>query len=264
MRARAARDLNAAVAIAARDVTRFVRSPSQIFMSLFIPVIFIGLMGGSLNQNMGRSLHYDFMQYVLLGMVTSVIYQFSMNGMVSLVEDRENDLTQEIFVAPVSRSAIILGKVAGSSVAALVGIVGTFAVALALRIPLSWSDAGRILMIAPFLALSGAALGIFFIGLVRDPQAADLGSFVLVFPQIFLTGAIIPVGHSSGVLGVIKDVLPMTYLIDLLRGVFYHGRDEYDQVVLHPPLFDLAVTLGFFAVFVIAGTFLFARRERDR
>jgi ABC-2 type transport system permease protein len=258
------RDANAMVAIAARDVTRFVRNPAQIFFSLFLPVIFIGLLGGSLNQNMSSALPYNFMQFVLLGMITSIIYQFAMTGMVSLVEDRQNDMTQEIFVAPVSRIAIVLGKVVGSSIAALVGVTSTFAVALVLHIPLTWADAGHILMLAPLLALSGAALGIFFIGLVSDPQAADRGSFMLVFPQMFLTGAIIPIRHSSGILGFFAHVLPMAYLIDLLRGVFYQGRPEYEQIVLRSPLLDLVVTICFFVVFVVIGTFFFVRRERNR
>jgi ABC-2 type transport system permease protein len=173
-------------------------------------------------------------------------------------------LTKQYKVAPISRYAIILGKVIGASVTSLLMIVGTFAVALVIRIPLSWADVGHILLIAPLLALSGAALGVFFISLVNDPQMADRGSFLLVFPQMFLTGAIIPVTHSTGVLKLLAEILPMTYLVDLTRGLFYSGKPAYHRIVLHPPALDFLVTVIFFAVFTIAGTLLFSRSERNR
>lgn len=257
-------EANAVLAIAAREFVRFIRSPASLFISLFMPVIFIGLLGGSLSQNLGGGLGFNFLQFVLLGMITVNLYQFSMAGVVSLIEDRESDFTQEFFVAPISRYTIILGKVIGASVTSLLMIVGTFAVALVMRIPLSWTDAGHILLIAPLLSLSGAALGVFFISLVNDPQMADRGSFLLVFPQMFLTGAIIPVTHASGVLKVLADILPMTYLVDLVRGLFYSGKPAYHRIVLHPPVFDFLVTATFFVFFVAVGTLLFTRSERNR
>lgn len=255
---------NAVLAIAAREFVRFIRSPASLFISLFMPVIFLGLLGGSLSQNLGGGLGFNYLQFVLLGMITVNLYQFSMAGVVSLIEDRENDFTQEIFIAPISRYAIILGKVVGASVTSLLMIVGTFTVALVMRIPLSWVDVAHILLVSPLLALSGAALGVFFISLVNDPQMADRGSFLLVFPQMFLTGAIIPVTHAGGVLKLLAEILPMTYLVDLVRGLFYSGKPAYQRIVLHPPALDFLVTVVFFTVFTVTGTLLFSRSERNR
>jgi hypothetical protein len=79
-------ETNAILAIAARECIRFSRSPASLFISLFMPVIFIGLLGGSLSQNLGGGLGYNFLQFVLLGMITVNLYQFSMAGVVSLIE----------------------------------------------------------------------------------------------------------------------------------------------------------------------------------
>ena len=40
-------------------------------------------------------------------------------GVVSLIEDRENDFSQEIFVSPISRYSIIIGKMGGESMVAI-------------------------------------------------------------------------------------------------------------------------------------------------
>ena len=76
--------------------------------------------------------------------------------------------------------------------------------------------------------------------------------------------ALIPVSASSGILGILAKVIPMTYSIDLARNIFYRGRPEYSAAVLHDPLFDLAVTIGFFLVFTLVGTYLFVRADRNR
>jgi ABC-2 type transport system permease protein len=56
----------------------------------------------------------------------------------------------------------------------------------------------------------------------------------------------------------------MTYSIDLARNIFYWGKPEYSAAVLHPWGLDLAITVGFFLVFTIVGTYLFVRADRNR
>ena len=56
----------------------------------------------------------------------------------------------------------------------------------------------------------------------------------------------------------------MTYAIDLARNIYYWGKLEYALAVLHAPMLDLAITVGFFLVFTIVGTILFVRADRNR
>ena len=56
----------------------------------------------------------------------------------------------------------------------------------------------------------------------------------------------------------------MTYSIDLARNIFYWGKPEYAAAVLNSVGLDLAVTVGFFLVFTIVGTYLFVRADRNR
>ena len=81
--------------------------------------------------------------------------------------------------------------------------------------------------------------------------------------QTFLSGALIPVADSSGLLGILARIIPMTYSIDLARNIFYWGKPEYDARVLFPWTLDLAVTVGS-SFFTIVGTFLFVRSDRNR
>ena len=259
-----AREVNATFAIAWREVLRAIKSPLSIALTVIFPVIFIGILGGSISQNLGSALPYAYLPFMLIGMIANTMYQGTITGVTNLVEERENDFTAELFVAPISRYSVLLGKVIGAGIAALLSLVGIIAMIFVMQIPMDFGDLLRVIALAPVLALAGGSLGVFFIGFVQDPKVAGAGVALLVFPQMFLAGALIPVANSSGILGLLAKVMPMTYSIDLARNIFYAGKPEYAYTVLHSPWFDLAVTLGFFLVFTVIGTILFVRADRNR
>ncbi len=263
-RAGLARDTNAIVAIAWREILRAVKSPMSLAFTVVFPILFIGILGGSIAQNLGGALPYAYLPYMLIGMVANSMYQGTIAGVTSLVEERDNDFTAELFVAPISRYAVLLGKLIGSGVAALVSLVGIVAMVVVMQIPMDLGDLLRVIALAPILALAGGALGVFFIGITQDPKVVAVGVPLLIFPQMFLSGALIPVSASTGILGLLARIIPMTYSIDLARNIYYWGKPSYDAAVLHPPMFDLAITAGFFLVFTIVGTYLFVRADRNR
>ena len=258
------REANATFAIAWREVLSAIRNPVSIVFTVIIPVIFMGILGGSISQNLGGALPYAYLPFMLIGMIANTLYQGTITGMTNLVEERENDFTAELFVAPISRYTVLVGKMFGSAVAAMISLVGVLAMIVIMQIPMDPGDLLRVLALSPILAVAGGALGILFIGFVQDPKVAGLGVVLLVFPQMFLSGALIPVSASSGILGALSKIIPMTYSIDLARNIYYWGKPEYAAAVLHPPMLDLAVTVAFFLVFTIVGTILFVRADRNR
>jgi ABC-2 type transport system permease protein len=263
-RATFAREVNATFAIAWREILRAVKSPLSIAFTVIFPVIFIGILGGSISQNLSGALPYDYLPFMLIGMIANTMYQGTITGVTNLVEERENDFTAELFVAPISRYSVLLGKVIGAGIASLVSLVGIIAMVAVMQIPMNFGDLLRVIALAPVLALAGGALGVFFIGFVQDPKVAGAGVALLVFPQMFLAGALIPVANSSGILGLLAKVMPMTYSIDLARNIFYAGKPEAAFTVLNSPWLDLAVTAAFFLVFTAVGTYLFVRADRNR
>ncbi|MBY6271441.1 MAG: ABC transporter [Bacillaceae bacterium] len=257
-------EINAVVAIAARDITRSLKSVQSLVISLVFPLIFVGLMGETLNQNMGQGLGYNFLQFMLVGMVVNTLSQFTIAGISNLVEDRQNDFTQEIFVAPISRYSIILGKIFGSSFASMFQLVGLVVVALILDIPLGGWDFVRLLLLSPLICLSAGSLGITMAGLAQDQRTAQILMPLVMFPQMFLSGAMIPVNNSTGILDFFSHIIPMTYVVDLAKAVFYWGEPVYDKIVMHSPMLDVWVTAGYFLFFSVLGTILFTRSERNR
>jgi len=263
-RSTVSREVNATFAIAWREVLRAIKSPVSLIITIVLPIILMGLLGGTISQNLGASLPFAYLPFMLIGMVANTLYQGTIMGVTNLVEERENDFTAELFVAPISRFSVLLGKLIGSAIAAMISLVGVLLMIFVMQIPMDPGDLLRVLALAPILALAGGALGVLFVGFVSDPKVAGAGVALLVFPQLFLSGALIPVSNSSGLLGLAAKLMPMTYSIDLARNIFYAGKPEYAAAVLYSPWLDLLVTVGFFVVFTVVGTYMFVRRDRNR
>jgi len=101
------REANAVVTIAMRDIVLCLKSPGKLIQCLIMPIMFLGMFGGQLSQNMGMNMGFDFNTFMLVGMLVQGIFMIMGTGIVPLVEDRVMDFSQEILVSPVSRYSIL-------------------------------------------------------------------------------------------------------------------------------------------------------------
>jgi len=258
------RELNAVITIGMREITIFLKSPAKLIMSLIFPVMFLGMLGGQISQNMGMNMGFDFNTFMLVGMLVQSIFMVMGNGVVSLVEDRDSEFNQEILVSPVSRYSIVLGKIAGSAVASYIVFFFTIGVGYAIGARLDIAQFLVLLAFSPLICLAAGALGVMCIGFIEKPTTAGIVIMLSVMAQTFLSGALIPVNHSTGVMALVSRLLPMTYCVDFMRGVFYHGGNVSSAVTLHAPFVNLVIIVTFTTLFLFAGTTGFVRAEKNR
>jgi ABC-2 type transport system permease protein len=258
------REINAVIAIAARDVTVLIKSPATLAMSLFMPLMMMGMLGGNLAQNMASGLDFDYSQFMFVGMMVNMLFMTVTMGITSIIQDRIVDFTQEMMVSPISRYSIILGKISGASVGAVVQLIGTIIIALVMGIHFSIGQLLSFLAISPLLCLAAGAFAMMIVGCIKAQNVANIIVMLIVMPQMFLSGAIIPVNHSSGILLVLSRAMPMTYCLDLARSVFYAGTPDYANVVLFNPAICTMGIVALSAFFFIFGTFFFAKSETSR
>jgi ABC-2 type transport system permease protein len=130
-------ELSAIAAIATRDLFKFLRDRSRLVLSVLVPFLLLFLLGSMVQINLGRAAGFNFIGFTFTGVLGMTIFQSSVQGIASLLDDRQNDFAQELFVAPVSRYAIVLGKILGETLVALAQTLPLIAFALVLRVPLS-------------------------------------------------------------------------------------------------------------------------------
>ena len=257
-------EVNAILTVASRDILKLIRDRTRLAFSIVFPLIFIGLMGGTLQGNLGRAAGFNFIGFIFTGVLGMTLFQSAAQGHISLIDDREHDFSQEMFVSPISRYSIVFGKILGESVVSLVQAVPAFGVAILLKVPLSLPIFALMLPAAIFACLLGAGFGVLAMSLLNTQRAAQQIFPFLMFPQFFLAGIFNPIKVLPWYLAPFSLISPMRYPVDLLRGILYHGRPEYAKTVLFDPLTNLAVMVAMFAVFLMLGTALFVRQETNR
>jgi ABC-2 type transport system permease protein len=256
--------IGAILTIAFRDLLKFLRDPARIASTLIFPIIFVEILGGSLDKNLSESAGYNFLAFTFTGVFAQTLFQSATMGVISLIEDRENDFSQEIFVAPISRYAIIFGKILGETAVAMSQGLALIPIAFIIGVPITVAQALELIPIGLICCLFGGSFGVVLLSRLSSQRAAQQIFPFILLPQFFLAGVFAPIKELPIYLKILSLLSPMRYAVDLTRGIFYHGTSEYDLVVLASPAINLAViTVGFIAGMIV-GTWLFVRAERNR
>jgi ABC-2 type transport system permease protein len=224
----------------------------------------VGILGGSFEANLGTDFGYNFLVFTFTGVFAQTLFQSAAMGIVSLIEDRENDFSQEIFVSPISRYAIVFGKIVGESLVALPQGLAILLFGFVIGVPMSTQQALSLLPVAIAAALFGGAFGVIIMANISTQRAANQVFPFIMLPQYFLAGVFSPIKVLPWYLDILSKISPMRYAVDFTRGVFYAGQPDYSQVVLQPPVVNLAIMGTFFLIFMAVGTWLFVRSERNR
>ncbi|MEO8273934.1 MAG: ABC transporter permease [Chloroflexota bacterium] len=257
-------ELSAVFAIAHRDFVKLIRDRPRLIGDLAFPLIFIAILGSSLQAGFGGAGDFNLLTFVFTGVLGQTIWQSSALGVISLIADREQDFSQEMFVSPISRYAIIAGKILGESLVTLPQTVAIVILGYALGVPLSLPFLLALIPVAFVIAIFGGAFGVIVLSNLRSQQAANQIFPFVMLPQFFLAGVFNPIGNLPWYLDVISHLSPMRYAIDFLRDVYYGALPEAVPVALYPAPVNLAVMAGMFALFMAVGTTLFVRSERNR
>ena len=253
----ARRELNAITTIFARGVLLALKSRASLIMSFVMPIVMMYMIGGNLQQNMASGLDFDFGPYMMVGMLVNMLFTMTSQGLSSLIEDRETDFTQEMLIAPVSRRSIVIGTILGSAFMAIFSCIGTLIVGFFMGIRLSIWQLLAAFALSPLMCLAAGAFSMLILGAIKNRKAANMAIMIIPMSQMFLSGAIIPITNSSGVLLVLSRLMPMTYCLDLVRYVV-------GQPAMFNPAATLAAIIALTVAFLIIGTWLFERSEKNR
>ena len=227
---------SAASTLAVRELRRFFRQRSRIIGAVGQPVVFWIVFGAGLGasfQNpkwaaaLERPLTYQ--EYFLPGIAVLIVMFTAIFSTISIIEDRREGFLQGVLAAPVSRSAIVLGKILGGTVLAMIH-AGLFLclgpllsqIGLAPEIPIS-VGAGRGILAGTFLAVISVeltALGFLIAWPMNSTQGFHAIMSIFLLPMWLLSGSFFP-GDNSGWLSVVIRLNPLTYAVAGLRRLLY-------------------------------------------
>lgn len=257
-------EVNAVLAISYRDLLKFLRDPMRMIATFIFPLVMIGALGGSLQATFGRSADFNLLLFTFTGVFAQMLFQTTAFGIISLIEDRENDFTQEVFVSPISRYSIVVGKIVGETLVALPQALVVIVFALVLHIEISAQQLVTLIPSGIAACLLGGSFGLLVLANLGSQRAAQQVFPFLILPQYFLGGVFSPINGLPPLLEILSRISPLRYAVDFVRGLYYVGSPDYSRVVLGPPAVNLAIMAVLFAVFLAIGTVMFVRHERNR
>src|SRR5688572_8310292 len=191
----------------------------------------------------------------------------------SLVWDRELGFLKEMLIAPVSRTSIVLGKCLGAAtIAASQGVI-VLALAGLVGVPYDPLLLLGALGLTLLLAFAVTAFGLMVAVTIKQAQTFSWVMQMGVFPMVFLSGALYPVGGLPAWLEVLTRINPLTYAVDPMRHlVFDHldvsaaARRTLDPGITWfgwqlPPLFEAGLVLLLSLALLSVAIWRFSRTE---
>jgi len=257
-------ELSAILVIAHRDFVKLLRDRARIVADFALPLLLIALLGPALQAGFGSPGGLNLQTFVFTGVLAQTVWQSAALGVISLIADRDEDFSQEIFVSPISRYSIVVGKILGESLVALPQAVAIVAVGLVLGVPLSLATVVALVPVICVIAAFGGAFGILVLSNLGSQRTANQVFPFVMLPQFFLAGVFNPLHTLPWFLDLLSRVAPMRYAVDLLRNVYYDLEPAGLRADVSNAPANLTIIAAMFGVFLVSGTALFVRSERNR
>ncbi|MCB9939797.1 MAG: ABC transporter ATP-binding protein/permease [Planctomycetaceae bacterium] len=159
---------------------------------------------------------------IILQLVTLFLTSFAIVG------ERELGTLEQLFVTPVGRSGLLLGKLVPY---ALVGFVETLVVlavmVYAFGVPIQGSLV-LLLVLSTLFLVTALGLGLLVSTLAKTQVEAMQFAFMIMLPSVLLSGFAFPRAEMPSPIYEATYLLPATYFIEILRGIVLRGADLFD------------------------------------
>lgn len=238
------------------ELLLFMRDFFGFFFTLVFPVMMLLLFGGIY----GNEPVYDGADIKMMD-VSVPAYAVMVMGVTGLMSlpltlsgYKEKKIYKRFDASPAGKKSIIAAQIFANIIMTLIGIsilliVGMLVYHIQIK--------GYFLSICAGILFSIAAMfsmGFLFTAIGRDLKSTSLLCYIFYFVMLFLSGATMPDMLFPDTVKRISNLLPMTYAVDLMQGVF-----SGDSLSLHGK--ELLILGSVTAVFTVIGAVLYKNKD---
>jgi len=242
-----------------REVVRFLRQRSRIVGALATPIIFWALIG----SGFGRSFRVaeaaagapdmNYLEYSYAGTLALISLFTAVFSMISVIDDRKEGFMQAVVAAPISRLAIVLGKVFGCSTLAVGQCVLFLILAPLTGMHLSASGLVVTFFLLTLVSVELSALGFLIAWPMDSTQGFHAIMNLLLIPMWLLSGAFFPASGAAGWLRVVMLINPMTYAVAGIRHALYWGASSNNASLTGIPSFGACILITLALTLILNG-----------
>lgn len=218
-----------------REMLRFFRQRNRVVGAIGQPILFWLLFGAGLQRSFrlgeGAEAGMSFLEYYFPGTLMLILLFTAIFATISIIEDRREGLLQAVLIAPCPRWSMVLGKVLGGTLIALLQGLIFLALALVLKISMSAAAIGQLTLLMFVAGVALTSLGVVIAWRMDSTQGFHAIMSLLLMPMWLLSGAFFPVPvlaasatWSEAVLHWVMRLNPLTYAVAGARRLVYQGE----------------------------------------
>ena len=209
-----------------RDLIRFWRDKPRMLASVLQPVLYLFIFGTGMGAGMRPTGDLDLRVFLYPGVMAMATLFTCFFSAGSIVWDREFGFMREMLVAPVRRSAIVVGKALGGATAGMTQ--GVIVLAMGPLVGVHFTPLLVLVLLGELIILSFAitSIGVLVAVKIKSFQAFMALVQIIIMPMFFLSGALFPMRDLPTWLHVSTLFDPLTYAVDpMRRAVLSHVTD---------------------------------------
>jgi ABC-2 type transport system permease protein len=207
-----------------RVLRQLVHDRRTVAMMLVLPGALLGLLyllWKDVPTFPGQPNIFDEVGLTMLGIFPFVV-MFLVTS-IAMLRERTSGTLERLLTTPLGRLDLLLGYGAAFGLAAALQAVVTVAIATTVYGLDVAGSVALVVLIAVVDAVLGVALGLLASAFARTEFQAVQFMPVIVLPQFFLCGLLVPVAQMAGWLQAVSHVLPLTYAVQALQEVGAHA-----------------------------------------
>jgi ABC transporter DrrB family efflux protein len=161
---------------------------------------------------------------IILQLVTLFLTAFA------IVRERELGTLEQLFVTPVGRLGLLLGKLVPYAIVGFVAMLIVLNVMVyVFGVPIRGSM-DLLLGLSTLFLVCSLGLGLFVSTIARTQLEAMQLAFMIMLPSILLSGFMFPRSEMPTAIYLVTFAIPATYFLEILRGIVLRGADLADLV----------------------------------
>lgn len=228
---------------------------SAVFVFIFPPMLYL-LLGAVYT---GKFEGFRLADVLLVGLIGYGCANTAFAGLaITLVIRRESGVLKRIRATPLPTVTYLAGVLCSTLVVFVLQMLVTIALGLALYGAKGPENRLGMIPVVLLGVASFAGLGFGATAMIRSSEGASAVVNLIVLPMAFLSGSFGPTRRYPEVLQWLADVLPLTYLIDLMNDVYLRG----DSFFGHPKEIAIVAAWGLLGVMIAWRRFGWEPRER--
>jgi ABC-2 type transport system permease protein len=142
---------------------------------------------------------------------------------VAIVRERERGTLEQLMVTPIKSYEMMIGKIAPYIVMGYIQItiallVGVWVFGVPIR-----GSLFQLYLLTLFFITASLGLGLMISNIAKNQMQAFQLSFFVMLPSILLSGFLFPREAMPKVIYYISAIIPLTYYLDIIRGIILKG-----------------------------------------